>query len=54
MTVTLQENSNTGGKLPRGPHRLTDKQVAEDQRQRLIGAMVQLSGERGYAATRPG
>jgi AcrR family transcriptional regulator len=40
-----------GGKLPRGPHRLTSEQVASDQRQRLIDAIVQLAGERGYAAT---
>jgi AcrR family transcriptional regulator len=40
-----------GGRLPSGPHRLTSEQVADDQRQRLIDAMVQLAGERGYAAT---
>ncbi len=41
----------TRGKLPRGPHRLTEEQVAADQRRRLIDAMVQLAGERGYAAS---
>ncbi len=40
-----------GSKLPRGPHRLTDEQVAEDQRRRLIAAMIQFAGKRGYAAT---
>jgi AcrR family transcriptional regulator len=40
-----------GGKLPRGPHRLTSEQVSADQRIRLIEAMVQLAGTLGYAAT---
>jgi AcrR family transcriptional regulator len=40
-----------GGKLPRGPHQLTTAEVAADQRQRLIDALVRLAGERGYAAT---
>jgi AcrR family transcriptional regulator len=44
-------SERTGGRLPRGPHRLTTEQVAADQRQRLIGALVVLAGERGYAAT---
>jgi len=42
--------SRRRGKLPRGPHRLTEDQVAEDQRTRLIASMVELAGERGYAA----
>jgi AcrR family transcriptional regulator len=50
MAVTSQGGGSTG-KLPRGPHRLTGEQVAEDQRARLIAAMVRLAGERGYAAT---
>ncbi len=50
MTVSSQKDRSRG-KLPRGPHRLTSEQVAEDQRSRLIDAMVKLSGERGYAAT---
>jgi AcrR family transcriptional regulator len=37
--------------LPRGPHDLTPEEVAADQRRRLIGAMVELVGEQGYAAT---
>ena len=50
MAVSSQEN-RARGRLPRGPHRLTSEQVAEDQRSRLIEAMVQLAGERGYAVT---
>jgi len=49
--VIDSHKDRTGGKLPRGPHRLTDAQVAEDQRKRLIEAMVQLAAELGYAAT---
>jgi len=41
----------TGAKLPRGPHRLSDEEVAGDQRRRLVEAMVRLAGEKGYAAT---
>lgn len=50
MAVSTR-GSRTRGKLPRGPHQLTSEQVAADQRRRLIEAMVQLAGERGYAAT---
>jgi AcrR family transcriptional regulator len=49
--AVISQSGYTRGKLPRGPHRLTDEQVAEDQHQRLIEAMVVLAGERGYAAT---
>jgi AcrR family transcriptional regulator len=49
--AVISQSSATRGKLPRGPHRLTDEQVTEDQRRRLIGAMVTLAGKRGYAAT---
>lgn len=49
--AVISQGSGTGGKLPSGPHRLTGEQVSEDQRQRLIGAMVKLAGEHGYAAT---
>jgi len=38
-------------KLPRGPHSLTREQVADNQRQRIIGAMIQAAGEQGYLAT---
>jgi AcrR family transcriptional regulator len=49
--VISSHKDRTGGKLPRGPHKLTDAQVAEDQRKRVIEAMIQLAAERGYAAT---
>jgi AcrR family transcriptional regulator len=45
------DGEQSGGKLPRGPHKLTDQQVAQDQRQRLIAAMTHFAAERGYAAT---
>jgi AcrR family transcriptional regulator len=48
--AVISHSTRTGGKLPRGPHRLTSEQVAVDQRQRLIDAMLWLAGESGYAA----
>jgi AcrR family transcriptional regulator len=50
VTVT-SDRSRTGGRLPRGPHRLTPDQVADDQRARLTDAMVELAGARGFAGT---
>jgi AcrR family transcriptional regulator len=44
-------SSRIEGLLPRGPHRLSVEQVADNQRARLIEAMVELAGERGFAAT---
>ena len=35
--------------LPRGPHQLTEEQVAESQRTRLMSSMAELMAERGYA-----
>src|SRR5579875_365700 len=35
--------------LPRGPHRLTEEQVAESQRTRLMSALTELITGRGYA-----
>jgi AcrR family transcriptional regulator len=49
--AVISHGNRTGGRLPRGPHRLTSDQVAADQRQRLIDAMLQLAGGDGYAAT---
>ena len=43
--------SHIKGPLPRGPHQLSVEQVAANQRERLIEAMVELAGERGFAAT---
>ncbi len=37
--------------LPRGRHRLTPEQVADDQRRRLFVAMAESMAARGYAAT---
>jgi AcrR family transcriptional regulator len=37
--------------LPRGRHRLTRQEVAENQRQRLLAAMAESVAIRGYAAT---
>jgi AcrR family transcriptional regulator len=35
--------------LPRGPHRLTEEQVAESQRTRLMSSLAELMTECGYA-----
>jgi AcrR family transcriptional regulator len=37
--------------LPRGPHSLSREQVAANQHQRLVSAMIDAIGERGYART---
>lgn len=50
MAVRATSKRN-GGKLPRGPHRMSDEEVAADQRRRLIDAMIYLAGRQGYAAT---
>ncbi len=50
MAVISQESSR-GGRLPCGPHRLTSEQVADNQRQRLVDAMLHLAGKSGYADT---
>jgi AcrR family transcriptional regulator len=46
MTV----ESQTPERLPRGPHGLTREQVQASQRQRILDAILDLVGERGYAA----
>jgi AcrR family transcriptional regulator len=38
-------------RLPRGPHRLEPGEVAENQRQRMHGAMVEAVASQGYEAT---
>jgi AcrR family transcriptional regulator len=48
---THRSRTSAGGRLPRGPHRLSAEEVAEDQRGRLIDAMLKFAAERGYAAT---
>ena len=40
-----------GSRLPRGPHSLSREQVAANQRERVMGAMIELVGEQGFAAT---
>ena len=37
-------------RLPKGPHGLTRKQVRSSQRQRILDAILDVVGERGYAA----
>lgn len=37
--------------LPRGRHGLSEAQVAESQRERILGAVVELAGTQGYHAT---
>ena len=45
--MTLQPE--TIDRLPRGPHSLSRKQVQASQRQRLLDAVLDVVGERGYA-----
>jgi AcrR family transcriptional regulator len=42
---------NPPTRLPRGPHGLPREAIAQNQRQRLIAAMVRVCGEKGYEAT---
>jgi AcrR family transcriptional regulator len=46
--MTVQPESME--RLPRGPHGLTREQVQASQRQRILDAILDLVGERGYAA----
>jgi AcrR family transcriptional regulator len=43
--------AETAPRLPRGRHRLSREQVAADQRARLMLALADAMGERGYVAT---
>jgi AcrR family transcriptional regulator len=38
-------------RLPRGPHSLSRKEVAANQRTRIMSAMIDVVGEQGYGAT---
>jgi AcrR family transcriptional regulator len=49
LPTTPEESPDA--RLPRGPHVLSREQVAANQRERLGNAMIELVGERGYAAT---
>ena len=40
-----------GPALPRGRHRLSEAEVLDSQRRRLLAAMLECVGEHGYAAT---
>jgi AcrR family transcriptional regulator len=40
-----------GPALPRGRHRLSEEEVLDSQRRRLLAAMLECVGEHGYAAT---
>jgi AcrR family transcriptional regulator len=42
---------SAAARLPRGPHGLPREQIAQNQRERLIAAMVRVCGEKGYEAT---
>lgn len=44
----------TNERLPRGPHNLSRGQVAESQRSRMIGAMIEAVAEKGYTKTTVG
>lgn len=46
-----QQRSSSRARLPRGPHALTREEVDANQRQRLVVAMGELAGEKGYTAT---
>lgn len=43
--------TSSGSRLPRGKHNLTREQVEQDQRQRVLAAMVDTVAEKGYAHT---
>jgi AcrR family transcriptional regulator len=45
-----QHDSPPRSRLPRGPHSLTRDQVAADQRQRVMTALTEVVGEKGYTA----
>lgn len=46
--MTVEERVD---RLPKGPHDLTRAQVEASQRQRILDAVLDVVGERGYAAT---
>lgn len=47
----ISNEDDIGGHLPRGPHQLTAEDVAADQRNRLLAAIVQFIPAKGYLAT---
>ncbi len=50
----VTEHDRTPRKLPKGPHNLSRDEVAGTQRARLIDAVLENTGERGYVATTVG
>jgi AcrR family transcriptional regulator len=48
MYMTVE--SEIPRRLPKGPHDLTRQQVRDSQRERILEAILDLAGERGYAA----
>jgi AcrR family transcriptional regulator len=52
MSPTVKRSSGTvSARLPRGPHSLSREQVAANQRLRVVLAMIDVVGEKGYAAS---
>ncbi len=45
------ERATRSRELPRGPHSLSREQVASSQRERLVAAMIDATGENGYLGT---
>ena len=48
MSTTAQAATD---RLPRGPHRLSRKQVETHQRERILAAMIAAAGTKGYGST---
>ena len=51
MAARSESTPWRGDPLPRGRHKLSVDEVRASQRERLLRAMLELVGERGYAAT---
>jgi AcrR family transcriptional regulator len=51
MSTTAQAGSE---RLPRGPHRLSRKEVENHQRKRILAAMIATAGTKGYGSTTVG
>jgi AcrR family transcriptional regulator len=50
----VPRSSDSRSRLPRGPHSLSREQVATNQRQRLMSAMIEQVGASGYTGTTVG
>jgi AcrR family transcriptional regulator len=51
VNPNVKDNSWEGDPLPRGRHKLSREAVRASQRERLLRAMAELVGQRGYEAT---